>query len=400
MWKMVKLGDVCDLQNGFAFKSNLFKEDGLPILRISNIQQDVISLKKLVYFSEDDYSIDFERYKVFQNDLLIAMSGATTGKLGFNQSGKTFFLNQRVGKFLPHEKLNKKYLYYILSTKVEENLNISKGAAQPNLSTKQIKDIEFFLPPLPEQERIVAKLDAAFAEIDKCIKISKAQAGSINSLKSQFISNALKMNSQTIPLGDCCSFLNGYAFKSKEVVEASETQLLRMGNLYENKLDLERKPVFYPDEYANQYSRYVLAKDDIVMTLTGTVGKKDYGYALKIEKQEKTLLLNQRILKLYDFKKTIINQEYLLYFLRSESFLSELYSTSNGTRQANLSSDMIKKLEIPVPSLDEQEKVVSAFKLMDGYHNQFFECFALKALNLSKLKSAILSQELQSSEAA
>ena len=73
IWESVKLGDVCDLQNGFAFKSNLFKEDGLPILRISNIQEDIISLEKLVYFSENDYSIDFERYKVHQNDLLIAM---------------------------------------------------------------------------------------------------------------------------------------------------------------------------------------------------------------------------------------------------------------------------------------------------------------------------------------
>ena len=170
MWRTVKLGNVCDLQNGFAFKSSLFREEGLPILRISNIQNEEVSLEKLAYFVEEDYDIIFERYKVLPNDLLIAMSGATTGKLGFNQSGQTLYLNQRVGKFEPKGDLDKKYLYYVLSTKVEENLSISKGAAQPNLSTQQIKDIAFPLPPLAEQQRIVAKLDAAFAEIDRAIK--------------------------------------------------------------------------------------------------------------------------------------------------------------------------------------------------------------------------------------
>ncbi|MDC1495557.1 restriction endonuclease subunit S, partial [Amylibacter sp.] len=267
------------------------------------------------------------------------------------------------------------------------------------VSLSKMKKFRISYPPLAEQQRIVAKLDAAFAEIDGAITTSKAQAENISSLKRKFISNALTIDIQAKPLGDCCAFLNGYAFKSGDAVETSETQLLRMGNLYENRLDLERKPVFYPDEYANQHSRYVLAKDDIVMTLTGTVGKQDYGYALKIGDTEKTLLLNQRILKLHDFNSTVINQEYLLYFLQSESFLAELYATANGTRQANLSSDTIKKLKIPVPSLDKQEKAVAAFKLMDDYHHQFFECLMEKISNLSTLKSTLLAQELQSEAA-
>ena len=75
-----------------------------PILRISNIQQDEIVTTNLVYFSKKDYSVDFKRFEVNPNDLVIAMSGATTGKLGLNKTNTVFYLNQRVGRFIPQAK--------------------------------------------------------------------------------------------------------------------------------------------------------------------------------------------------------------------------------------------------------------------------------------------------------
>ena len=191
MWKVVKLGDVCDLQNGFAFKSKLFKDKGLPILRISNIQNERIDTRRLVYFNPSDYKINFKKYEIKNGDLLIAMSGATTGKIGFNDSQTTFYLNQRVGKLVPSKDLNKKYLYYILSTKVEENLKISKGAAQPNLSSEQIKNINISLPALEEQKSIVEKFDTFFAEIDKEIDTLKKKKLNFLQLKSSVLKQKL-----------------------------------------------------------------------------------------------------------------------------------------------------------------------------------------------------------------
>jgi len=146
-WVEKRLEDVCGLQNGFAFKSSTFKPSGAPILRISNIQDGRIEAgNRLVFFDPKDYRENLDRYRIVEDDLLIAMSGATTGKLGFNTEDTVYYLNQRVGKFEPSEKLNKRFLYHFLSTKVEENLRISAGAAQPNLSTEQIKG---FVLPMP-----------------------------------------------------------------------------------------------------------------------------------------------------------------------------------------------------------------------------------------------------------
>ncbi len=165
-WKWVKLGDVCDFQNGFAFKSTTYKETGLPILRISNIQSDVINFNKLVYFDLADYNENLERFKIHKDDLVIAMSGATTGKLGINTSNTIFYLNQRVGKFMPKKELKKQFLYYFLTTNVEKNLKIAIGSAQPNLSTQQINNLKIPLPPLSEQAAIVSAIESRLSICD------------------------------------------------------------------------------------------------------------------------------------------------------------------------------------------------------------------------------------------
>ncbi|MFZ7172349.1 restriction endonuclease subunit S [Avibacterium avium] len=159
-WKT--LGEVCDFQNGFAFKSSLFKESGLPIIRITNINGKTVDLSDLKYFDPNDYKKGNPlNYSIEKGDILIAMSGATTGKIGYYTHKETAYLNQRVGKFLPNKTvLDNKYLYHFLSSKTEFLYILAGGGAQPNLSTSDIKEkIKIPLPPIEEQKRIAAILD-------------------------------------------------------------------------------------------------------------------------------------------------------------------------------------------------------------------------------------------------
>ena len=96
-WEIKKLGDVCDIINGFAFKSHLFREEGEGILRISNIQNGYVDTADIAHFSKDDYpKVNFEKYAVLPNDIVVALSGATTGKFGINKTENKLYLNQRV----------------------------------------------------------------------------------------------------------------------------------------------------------------------------------------------------------------------------------------------------------------------------------------------------------------
>ncbi len=181
-WK--KLSDVCDFQNGFAFKSNLFREDGLPIIRITNIQSNGIVVSNLVYFNKKDYSEVFDKYRLDLGDIVIAMSGATTGKIGYNNTNKSYYINQRVGKFIPNEKvLNKRFLYHYLLTQSNFFYVLAGGGAQPNLSSEKLKQIMIPILSLTEQERIVAILD----RFDKlCNDISQGLPAEIEARKKQY----------------------------------------------------------------------------------------------------------------------------------------------------------------------------------------------------------------------
>ncbi len=189
-WVETKLDDVCGFQNGFAFKSSSFKDCGFPILRISNIQDNRVATEKLVFFDPKDYRENLDRYRIVEDDLLIAMSGATTGKLGFNMTSKVFYLNQRVGKFEPGKNLDKRFLYYFLSTKIEENLRISVGSAQPNLSTEQIKNFSLPLPSFTEQSRIVASFDNLHIETHRLESIYERKLAALEALKKSLLHQA------------------------------------------------------------------------------------------------------------------------------------------------------------------------------------------------------------------
>ena len=187
-WEEKKLGEVATIQNGFAFKSNLFKKEGEPIIRISNIQNECIETKDIVYFCKEDYFVNFDNYRIFPNDILIAMSGGTTGKLGINRTNSIFYQNQRIGVIRENKKvLNHFYLYYFLQTKSEESLKIAAGAAQPNLSTAQIKNFIIPITPLSVQKAIVSHLDSLSSTIRKLEELQQKTIAECDALKQAML---------------------------------------------------------------------------------------------------------------------------------------------------------------------------------------------------------------------
>lgn len=212
-WTYKKLGEVCEVLNGFAFKSNLFETAGLPILRISNLQNNVVTENGIVFFSKSSYpKINLEKYKVNPYDILIAMSGATTGKVAVNLTNRVFYLNQRVGLIRENSSIVKKnFLFYFLIAKSADNLEMALGVAQPNLSTKQIKDIQIPVPPLAEQERIVAELDLLSGIIEKKKEQLKAYDQLAQSIFHNMFSKeqAIKHEWRECCIGDIYKFQYG-----------------------------------------------------------------------------------------------------------------------------------------------------------------------------------------------
>ena len=109
---------------------------------------------------EDYPKSNLSQFAIKKGDILVAMSGATTGKIGTYKGDTTAYLNQRTGKFEPKECLNNRFLYHFLQTQVSNMYKMAGGGAQPNLSSNDLKSkIIIPVPPIAEQQRIVDILD-------------------------------------------------------------------------------------------------------------------------------------------------------------------------------------------------------------------------------------------------
>ena len=163
-WAMCKLSDLCRIENGFAFSSTDYKPQGIPLVRISNIIHNTIDITDCAYIE----GVTDNKFKISKGDLLIAMSGATTGKMGVYPFDETAYLNQRVGniKILNTSLLLPNYRNTYMQSKVDEILKIAYGGAQPNISASVIGDFDFPLPPYKEQIRIVETVQRIFGQLD------------------------------------------------------------------------------------------------------------------------------------------------------------------------------------------------------------------------------------------
>lgn len=159
--EFVKLGECCNFVNGFAFKSTKFKEKGDTIIRITNINGTGVDVNDVKYFDKSDYKANWQTFEIQKGDILIAMSGATTGKVGIYNNKTVAYLNQRVGKIVPDKsKLVNRFLYHILLSKTQFLYMLAGGGAQPNLSSTKLMNVfEIPLPPIEVQTEIVRILD-------------------------------------------------------------------------------------------------------------------------------------------------------------------------------------------------------------------------------------------------
>ena len=165
-WVITELENVCTVQGGYAFKSKDYTENGIPLVRISNlVENNNVDLDSNPIFLPESYRISHSNYCLREGDILIAMSGATTGKMAVFRCSLDALLNQRVGRFIIRDKtlVDKPYLSKLIENLSSKVAQKAYGGAQPNISPSEIERLLIPLPPLNEQRRIVEKVEALMA---------------------------------------------------------------------------------------------------------------------------------------------------------------------------------------------------------------------------------------------
>lgn len=207
-WQQVKLCDVCDLIAGFAFKSKDFGDYPDKVIKITNIEPPFVNMTNLSGIDISKYDKNkLEKFIVQKGDYVLAMTGATIGKLGRVYSNWAY-INQRVLLFKSNTKADKNFLYYILA---DYNFSqyvinhVDSESAQANISATTIGKYEFSLPPLDIQKKIAGVLGALDDKIELNNKINTSLEQQMYTLVEQDI-----LNIETkISLDEFCNIFTG-----------------------------------------------------------------------------------------------------------------------------------------------------------------------------------------------
>ena len=175
-WKECRLGDVCDLVAGYAFKSSDFGEYPCKVIRIGDIRPPFVDDDNATGVNTLNYNLHkLTKFEIKRGDFILAMTGATIGKIGLYVSAEKAYINQRVLLFRPNEHINRQFLYYALNVRSFTSYiinHVDSESAQPNISAGTIGKFTLSIPPLSEQKKIAAMLSSLDEKIETNRKIN------------------------------------------------------------------------------------------------------------------------------------------------------------------------------------------------------------------------------------
>lgn len=168
-WCLVKLRDVVKIDRGFAFKSDQYKEQGIRIIRVTNLESNgYIETVDCVYLDQGEV-LEYQKYALREHDVLLVMVGATAGKLGFvTKQTLPALLNQNMWLLRSKDmnQFTQSFLKYLSQVFIEKYLSAQQGSARGFFTQSTFEKVTFKIPKVEEQLKIVGALDLADQEID------------------------------------------------------------------------------------------------------------------------------------------------------------------------------------------------------------------------------------------
>ena len=231
---MARLGDVCDILNGFAFKSEQYVDDGIRIIRIANVQKGYVEDSTPVFYPADNK--DVKKYCLEEDDMLMSLTGNVGRVAKLSKEFLPAALNQRVAclRIKDGVALDKAFLFNLLNSDYFEQQCIaaSKGVAQKNMSTEWLKEYEIPMFSMEQQKAIASALD----KVTELIALRKEQLAKLDQLvKSRFIElfgdiNVNDKGWDIQPLGELCTIARGGSPRPIEKYLGGDIPWIKIGD--------------------------------------------------------------------------------------------------------------------------------------------------------------------------
>lgn len=380
MWRTVKLGDICMLNYGKALdKKDRLENAAIPVYGANGI-------------------------KAYTDKLLHDKPSIIIGRKGsageLNKVSKPFWALDVTYYVTTDESIvDLDFLFYALLTL---NLPSMARGIKPGINRNDVYDKSINLPPLSEQERIVAKLDAAFAEIDEAIVVASNKEKNAEKLFENYLSNIFQINNQdwksdnleniTSKIGSGATPRGGQASYKKDGIS-----LIRSMNVHDMYFKYKNLAKI-DNEQASKLSNVTVQENDILLNITGA----SVARCCLVERDVLPARVNQHV-SIIRVKIEIVIPKFIVYGLISKPYKDKLLTVGNSggaTRQAITKTQIEDFIFYYPKSKEEQNNLITKLDSVYLHTQNLAEIYKKQIKQHVQLKLAILYQELQSSEAA
>ncbi|MCL9992286.1 restriction endonuclease subunit S [Enterococcus lactis] len=361
-WEQRKLGEVSPLRGGFAFKSNKFVKEGIPIVRISNILSNGSVGGEFVYYTAQEKD---ENYLLPDKSALLAMSGATTGKVSIlnNPNNNKVYQNQRVGYFTKTKNVDYSFISTLVRSKIflDQLNSVLVAGAQPNISSKDINVFELTIPKNIEEQK---KIGNFFKQLDDTITLHQRKLDLLKETKKGFLQKMFPKNGAKVPEIRFPGFTEDWEerkvgdFLNESRIKGSDGSVARKMTVKLWRKGVVPKEEIYSGSSATQYyirksGQFMYGKLDFLNQAFGIVPSELDGYESTLDSPA------------FDIGENM-NSIFLLEYVSLTRFYKYQGNLANGSRRAKrIHVDTFLEMPIPTPSFEEQTKIGGFFKQLD-----------------------------------
>ncbi|AEE26492.1 restriction endonuclease subunit S [Francisella hispaniensis] len=374
-WEWKKLGDLAEYVNGMAFKPKDWSNDGFPIIRIQNLNGS----DDFNYFSGEAK----EKYYVKNGDILISWSASLDV---YKWQGGNAILNQHIfNTIINYDVVDYDFFYHTIKYSLSEVMNNLHGVGMKHITKGKFENIQIPLPPLPEQKRIVAKLDSLFEKIDKAIELHQQNITNANTLMASTLDKTFKKlegeyNSKKLDyLSENIRY--GYTDKAKEKGNA---RFIRITDI--NDQGKFKDESVYVDIKNTDLDRYKLLVGDILVARSGATAGKVALFTLDELSVFASYLIRIRL----QIDKAL--PLFIFYFCYSSKYWNQLDQIKIGGAQPNVNATNLKNIKIPLPPLPIQQQTVEYLDSIATKVDKIKQLNEQKLEKLKALKASILDK--------
>ena len=397
MWTTEMLSSVVNISPGNSIpakkKSELFTGvKGMPYVATKDVSFDGIINYDNGICIPQDYLNNF-RISPKYATLICAEGGSAGRKIAFSHN-ECCYVN-KLFSLQPTNKIIPKFLYYYsISVEFQLQFKAALHGLIGGVSLTKMKKFAISYPSIPEQERIVAKLDVTFTEIDKAVeavenKITEISSLYENAVTAEFISIENPLEKK---LSDVCEKITDGTHQTPKYFDEGYI-FLSSKNVTSRKIDWENVRYIDEAQHIQMHKRIAPRIGDVLLAKNGTTG-----VAAIVDKD---IVFDIYVSLAWLRSKGDILPEYLLEFVNSKMAREQFTSRTKGIGVPNLHLQEIREVIIQFPQDKEKQKLlIKKLKNIDDTCNRYKQINKQKHQNLISLKSAILAQELQPSEAA